>query len=70
IVEASTTVGTFVSMFPGTVPPAPLTSTVNFTPGRTVPNAAIVGVSGNRLGVYNDAGATQVAVDLFGYFRP
>ena len=60
---------TDLDVFPGMSRPDPATSTVNLSPGETVPNAAIAGVDANRqLTVYNATGATSVVVDLFGYF--
>lgn len=68
VVEASTSTGGYLSLYPGATAPAAATSSLNFTPGRTVPNAVIVGLSGRQFGIYNVQGQTQVAVDLFGYF--
>ena len=60
---------TDLEVFPGTSRPNPPTSTVNLSPGETVPNAAIGGVDSNRvLSVFNATGSTSVVVDLFGYF--
>ena len=70
VVEASTTTGTYLTLFPGSTPPAALSSTINFTAGRIVSNAAIVGTPGSKFGVYNNAGSTNAAVDVFGYFLP
>jgi Subtilase family len=67
--EASSTAAGHLSVFPQGAP-ANSASTLNFTTGRTVANAAVVGVpvGSHQFGVFNSAGATQVSIDLFGYF--
>ncbi len=48
--------------------PRPTVSTLNWFPGRTVPNMAIVAVGANgQLSIYNDSGNAGVIVDVFGY---
>ncbi|MFF2541112.1 PKD domain-containing protein [Kitasatospora sp. NPDC058063] len=48
----------------------PGTSNLNATPGLDVPNHATVPVgSGGRFDIANNAGTTDVVVDLFGYYR-
>ncbi len=69
VVEASATSGSYLSFFPGATQPASPTSTMNFTAGRVVANATIVGLSLNRFAIYNSGGSTNAAVDLFGYFK-
>ena len=44
------------------------TSTVNVTAGRTVPNAAVVGLVSRRFLIENESPPAQVVVDLFGFF--
>ena len=68
VVEATTSYGGYLTLYPGSTMPASPTSSLNFTPGRTVPNAVIVGLSSHQFGIYNSRGLTQVAMDLFGYF--
>ncbi|MDH6117984.1 PKD domain-containing protein [Kitasatospora sp. GAS204B] len=47
----------------------PSTSNLNLTPGVTVANHVITGLDANgNFAVFNHAGNTHVAVDLFGYF--
>jgi hypothetical protein len=70
VTEADATTNGFVTVFPGSTVPSPLTSNQNYSKGRTVPNAVIAAVSGNRFGIYNAAGNTDAVVDLFGYFLP
>jgi hypothetical protein len=69
VVEAQNTAGGYLSLFPGSTRPSSLTSSLNFTTGRVVANAGVVGLSGNQFAVYNYAGSVHAAVDLFGYFR-
>jgi hypothetical protein len=70
IVATGSTAGGYLTVFPGSTTPATLTSNLNFTAGRTVPNAVIAGLSGNRFGIYNRTGSTHAVTDLFGYFAP
>lgn len=52
-----------------TGPTRPATSTINFVPGLTVANRAIVPVSADgRISFYNSAGTTQLVIDVAGYF--
>ena len=45
------------------------TSNLNFTPGQTVPNLAVVEVSADgRVAVYNHLGQTHVILDVVGWF--
>ncbi len=69
VVEASSTTGGYLSLFPGGTKPAALTSSLNFSAGRVVANAALVGLTSKAFGVYNAGGSTHAAIDLFGYFR-
>jgi hypothetical protein len=46
----------------------PLASTLNFAPGQTVPNLAMVGPMNGNLNIANAAGWTHALVDVFGYF--
>jgi len=47
----------------------PTTSNLNWVAGQTVPNRVIVQVgSGGKISVYNSSGATDVIVDVSGYF--
>ena len=42
-----------------------MASTLNYSPGRTVPNHAIV-ATGPFIGFYNFGGRAQLIVDIFG----
>ncbi|HET8584068.1 MAG TPA: S8 family serine peptidase [Jatrophihabitans sp.] len=68
VVETSNTAGGYLSLFPGASKPASMTSSFNFTPGRIVSNAAVVGLASRDFAIFNAAGSTNAAVDLFGYF--
>jgi len=51
--------------------PLPLASNLNWAPGDTAANLAIVPVGLNgQVSIYDDAGSTDVVVDLEGYFSP
>lgn len=77
VVEATATNSGYLTLFPGRTKPSPLTSNLNFSPGRTVSNAVIATLPAasatvadrNRVGIYNSNGNTNVVVDVFGYFR-
>lgn len=58
----------FVTVYP-TGTPTPGTSSVNFQPGKTVPNLALVGLGSNgRISLANSSGNTPVIVDVSGWF--
>jgi len=62
------TVFGFVTAYPGDVS-RPNASTLNFVPGETVPNLAIVRVPANGIvKFYNLFGNTHLVVDVVGYF--
>lgn len=47
----------------------PLASSLNFVPGQTVPNAAIIGVGpGGTIELYNSSGSSHLVVDITGWF--
>lgn len=49
--------------------PRPVASNLNVVAGQTVPNAVLVALGDNgRVSVYNDAGSTDVIVDVMGWF--
>lgn len=51
--------------------PRPLASSLNWTPGQTVPNAVTVPLGdGGRISVFSSAGTTDVIVDVVGWFAP
>ncbi len=79
ITVTDTTAAGFLTAFSDDLCPShlPFASNLNFTPGQTVPNLAIVGMSTGSAGCagatgfsdfFNDAGSTDVIVDVFGYF--
>jgi hypothetical protein len=49
----------------------PVASSVNMSPGQTVPNLIIARVGeGGRVSVFNNAGSTHVVIDVLGAFTP
>ncbi len=48
--------------------PQPAVSNVNFSPGLTIPNLAIVPVNNGVISIYNHSGRVDVLADVFGYF--
>ncbi len=63
------TAASYLTVYPdGT--PRPLASDVNFGPGATVPNLAVVKLGADgKLAVYNHAGSTSVIIDVLGYYN-
>jgi len=68
VTSVDSTNPSFITVWP-TGSPKPLASTLNPRPGAAVPNQAYLrlGVNG-RLDAFNNAGSTNVIVDVFGYF--
>ena len=71
---AATTEASFLSMWPAGLLPPPVSS-LNWGPGETVPNFVGValpffGATTGQLAIYNDAGSTDVLLDVSGYFYP
>ena len=60
--------GTYGTVYPS-LTSRPLASDLNARAGATVPNLTLPGLGADgKVAVYNNAGATQVIVDLSGYF--
>jgi hypothetical protein len=76
LTATQTTSAGFVSAFPDDACDLPGVSNLNFGPGETIPNLAIVRLSTNtgcavgpgRIDIYNAYGDTHIIVDVFGYF--
>jgi hypothetical protein len=68
VTVTNTTAPSFLTVYPSTAT-RPLASDLNWTAGVTVPNltVATLGTTG-AVSFYNVAGATDVVVDIFGYF--
>jgi uncharacterized protein (DUF1501 family) len=62
--------GSFLTVWPAGQA-RPLASSVNMTPGQTVPNMVLsqVGADG-KISIYNNSGSTHVVVDVLGCFTP
>ncbi len=70
----STSAPSFLSFWAGgAATPSPLVSSLNWSPGVTIPNAVTLicgsGPDAGRVQVYNSAGSVHVIVDALGYFR-
>ncbi len=60
---------TFITAWP-TGPPMPTASNLNLTPNSVVPNLAVIKVGDyGRISVYNNAGNTDVVVDIVGWYN-
>jgi hypothetical protein len=65
---APTSVGYFTAWPAGN--PQPTSSNLNFLWGQTVPNLVMLKLGGNgAVSVFNEAGSTQVLLDVMGYVR-
>lgn len=68
VAVATPTTGGFLTVFPAGEP-RPTAANVNFTPGLTVANTAIVKVgAGGKVSLFNHDGSTHVIVDVAGWF--
>ena len=68
VTSVDSTVPSFITVWP-TGSPRPLASTLNPRPFAAVPNQAYLRLGSNgRLDTFNNAGSTNVIVDVFGYF--
>jgi subtilisin family serine protease len=60
----------YVTVYPADAT-RPVTANLNFIPGLTKSNMVITGVSNDgSVKIYNSAGATDIVVDVIGYFAP
>jgi hypothetical protein len=68
VTVVSPTASNFLTVYPsGTARPG--TSNINFVAGQTIPNMAIVRVgTDGTISIYNEEGATQVIIDVVGWF--
>ena len=58
----------YLTVFP-TGQPQPTASNLNFTPGQTIPNMALVAVgAGGQVSIFNSSGNSDVIVDVLGWF--
>ena len=68
----NTTADGFLTAFPKAIPVnRPLVSNLNWAAGRSIPNLATIPLSADgKITVYNSAGATDVLIDVAGYYVP
>lgn len=65
---ATATAGGFLSVFPADTA-RPLASSINFQPGASIANLVVTRVSSTgKVQIYNSTGATNVILDVVGYF--
>lgn len=70
VTVTDTAAPSYLSVYP-TGGSQPLVSNLNWNAGETVPNLVIVPIGQNgQVTFYNDAGTTNLVVDLEGYFAP
>jgi hypothetical protein len=64
------TAASYITVWPSGVE-RPVASNLNLTPGTTVANTVVTGLSADgRISVYNNAGSANVVVDVQGWFAP
>ena len=72
VTAVSPTANGYVSVLPGgpALSQPPATSSVNFSPGQTIPNRVVVPVSAadRQISIYNHAGSVDVVVDVSGWY--
>ena len=67
VTVTDTTAPSYLTVFPGGA--VPTASNLNWMPGATVPNLTISALSpGGAITVFNEAGSTDVVVDVLGYY--
>jgi hypothetical protein len=70
VTEATATQPSYLTVFPASAT-RPTASDLNFLPGQVIANADQVGLSSTgTIDIYNFQGATDVVVDVFGYYVP
>jgi hypothetical protein len=69
VTATDTSAASYLTVYPTGAQPN--TSDLNWSPGQTVPNLAIVGLSSSgSISVFNANGSVDVVIDVFGYFTP
>ncbi|MEO8265641.1 MAG: hypothetical protein ABI706_09050, partial [Ilumatobacteraceae bacterium] len=68
VTATNPSLGSYLTVWPTGVG-RPTASSLNFTPGQTVPNMVIVPVGNNgQISIYNNTGAVDVVIDILGWF--
>jgi hypothetical protein len=58
-----------ITVYPQELTAAPDTSTLNFSPGLTVPNMTAMSIKNTGIKLFNSsAGTSQLIVDVYGYY--
>jgi hypothetical protein len=69
VTTTDTTSSSFLSVYPTSSAPSPLTSNQNWVAGETIASQVIVGIGTNGdVTLYNDSGNADFVVDVDGYF--
>jgi hypothetical protein len=67
VTATDTTDQSFLTVFPSG--PPPVASSLNWSPGQTVPNLVLAPLSAQgKVSIFNDAGSADVVVDVLGYY--
>lgn len=69
VTATNTTDASFLTVYPSG-DPKPLASDLNWLAQRTVPNLVVVKLGAGSITLFNQFGATDVVVDIFGFFIP
>lgn len=67
LTATNASLGSFVTAFPHGSP-RPISSTVNFGPHQTIPNALITGLHADEVDLANELGSVDLVLDVAGYF--
>ena len=68
VTATAPTSASYVTVFPSGTP-RPTASNLNFVPGQTIPNLAVVKVGAlGQISLYNYDGDTDLIVDIVGWF--
>jgi len=70
ITATGSTTGSFLTAWPAGIP-QPNASSVNFGPGQTIPNLAVIPIGADhKISLATAVGSTDVVVDVTGWFSP
>jgi hypothetical protein len=69
VTVASTTKGSFLTLWPAGAPSMPTASDLNWSAGTTIPNLVVAEVGANgQVSIYDNAGSVDVIVDVEGWY--
>ncbi len=70
VTATDTTGSSFLTVWPAGEPTRPTASSLNWRPGRTIPNAVTVKLgAGGKISIFNLSGKVDVVIDVAGYYQ-